>query len=182
MYLELITLGSLLPELVKVGKLYYGLELYRELYRVKGLFLYDNMCAALIDGMGKAGMADEAILLYEEMLKKGVGWDVYVVCSLIDSLCKVGRVFDANRLFEESTHRGVTFDIVAYNVLIDGLYKADCFRNSWNLFKEMNTLGHTPNVFHYNSFFHALELSNMEKSFRLLGKILARGCKMDTIT
>ena len=101
-----------------------------ELYLETPLEWRDPVCSnALISGHLKVGRLEEAIRIFEGMVKR----DVISWSSMIDGYCKKEKIDHARELFEKMPERNV----VTWTAMIDGHMKMGCYDVGFGLFLRM---------------------------------------------
>ncbi|KAF8756354.1 hypothetical protein HU200_011066 [Digitaria exilis] len=81
----------------------------------------DVQCyTVLIDGLCKAEFLEEAQVLFDEILQKGLTPDVYAYTVLITGYCSHGEITKAEVLFQEMKDKLMTPDVYAYRALTYG--------------------------------------------------------------
>ncbi|KAF8408825.1 hypothetical protein HHK36_004894 [Tetracentron sinense] len=84
---------------------------------------------ALISGYLKMGELEDAVRVFDGMLKK----DVVSWSSMVDGYCKKGRIAEARELFEKMPERNV----VSWTAMISGYLKLGCYEDGFGLFLQM---------------------------------------------
>ncbi|KAJ8760156.1 hypothetical protein K2173_011012 [Erythroxylum novogranatense] len=101
---------------------------------------------AMLDGLCKDGLVQEAMKLFGLIREKGTIPDVVVYTAVVDGFCKAQKFDDAKRVFRKMQNNGITPNAFSYTVLIQGLYKCNHLDDAKEFCIEMLEAGHCPNV------------------------------------
>ena len=101
---------------------------------------------AMLDGLCKDGLIQEAMKLFGLMREKGTIPEVVIYTAVVDGFCKAHKLDDAKRIFRKMQSKGVTPNAFSYTVLIHGLYKCNQLDDAIEFCLEMLEAGHSPNV------------------------------------
>ncbi|XVF67092.1 hypothetical protein PTKIN_Ptkin10aG0092700 [Pterospermum kingtungense] len=101
---------------------------------------------AMLDGLCKDGLIQEAMKLFGLMREKGTIPEVVIYTAVVDGFCKAHKLDDAKRVFRKMQSKGVTPNAFSYTVLIQGLYKCNQLDDAIEFCLEMLEAGHSPNV------------------------------------
>lgn len=71
--------------------------------------------------VGKVGRIDEAYLILEELMRKGLTPNVYTWNCLLDALVKAKEISEALVSFQSMKDLKCTPNIITYRILINGL-------------------------------------------------------------
>lgn len=101
---------------------------------------------AMLDGLCKDGLIQEAMKLFGLMREKGTIPEVVIYTAVVDGFCKAHKLDDAKRIFRKMQSKGITPNAFSYTVLIQGLYKCNQLDDAIEFCLEMLEAGHSPNV------------------------------------
>ncbi|XP_021301101.1 pentatricopeptide repeat-containing protein At4g38150 [Herrania umbratica] len=101
---------------------------------------------AMLDGLCKDGLIQEAMKLFGSMREKGTIPEVVIYTAVVDGFCKAHKLDDAKRIFRKMQSKGVTPNSFSYTVLIQGLYRCNKLDDAIEFCLEMLEAGHSPNV------------------------------------
>lgn len=101
---------------------------------------------AMLDGLCKDGLVQEAMKLFGLMREKGTIPDVVVYTAVVDGFCKAHKLDDAKRIFRKMLDVGIPPNAFSYTVLIQGLYKCKHLDDAVDFSFQMLEAGHSPNV------------------------------------
>lgn len=101
---------------------------------------------AMLDGLCKDGLVQEALKLFGLMREKGTIPEVVIYTAVVDGFCKAHKLDDAKRVFKKMQNNGITPNAFSYGVLIQGLYKSNKLDDAVDFCVEMLEAGHSPNV------------------------------------
>ncbi|CAN0926999.1 Pentatricopeptide repeat-containing protein At4g38150 [Linum grandiflorum] len=101
---------------------------------------------AMLDGLCKDGLVQDAMKLFGQMREKGSMPDVVVYTAVVDGFCKARKPDDAKRIFTKMVNNQINPNAFTYTVLIQGLYKCGNLDDAVDFAGEMLEAGHSPNV------------------------------------
>ncbi|GAV70182.1 PPR domain-containing protein/PPR_2 domain-containing protein, partial [Cephalotus follicularis] len=101
---------------------------------------------AMLDGLCKDGLVQEAMKLFGLMREKGTIPEVVIYTAVVDGYCKAHKLDDAKRIFRKMQTNGITPNAFTYGVLIQGLCKCNKLADAVQFSVEMLEAGHSPNV------------------------------------
>ncbi|KAL0418382.1 UNVERIFIED_CONTAM: Pentatricopeptide repeat-containing protein [Sesamum radiatum] len=76
---------------------------------------------AMLDGLCKDGLVQEAMKLFGLMREKGTIPEVVVYTAVVEGFCKAHKFDDAIRIFKKMQSNGVVPNVFSYQVLVRGL-------------------------------------------------------------
>lgn len=101
---------------------------------------------AMLDGLCKDGLVQEAMKLFGSMREKGTIPEVVIYTAVVDGFCKTQKFDDAKRVFRKMQNNGISPNAFSYSILIRGLYQCDNLDDAIAFCVEMLEAGHSPNV------------------------------------
>ncbi|KAL8498729.1 hypothetical protein ACS0TY_021890 [Phlomoides rotata] len=101
---------------------------------------------AMLDGMCKDGLVQEALKLFGLMREKGAIPEVVVYTAVVEGFCKALKFDDAVRIFKKMQSNGVVPNAISYQVLIKGLCNGKILEGAYEFTVEMLEAGHSPNL------------------------------------
>ncbi|KAK3007613.1 hypothetical protein RJ639_014264 [Escallonia herrerae] len=101
---------------------------------------------AMLDGLCKDGLVQEAMKLFGLMRDKGTIPEVVIYTAVVDGFCKAHKLDDAKRIFRKMQNNGIAPNAFSYTVLIQGLCKGKSLDDALDLCVEMLEAGHSPNL------------------------------------
>uniref|UniRef100_A0A0D9V1U7 Pentacotripeptide-repeat region of PRORP domain-containing protein n=1 Tax=Leersia perrieri TaxID=77586 RepID=A0A0D9V1U7_9ORYZ len=101
---------------------------------------------AMLDGLCKNGLVQDAMKLFGLMREKGSIPEVVVYTAVVEAFCKGGKLDDAVRIFRKMQGNGVIPNAFSYWLLIQGLCKGGRLDDAVDLCVEMFEAGHSPNA------------------------------------
>lgn len=113
--------------------------------RMKETGLIPN-AVAMLDGLCKDGLVQEAMKLFGLMREKGSMPEVVIYTAVVDGFFQAHKVDDAKRIFRKMQSNGITPNAFTYGVLIKGLSKCRRLEEAVEFCMEMMEAGHTPNA------------------------------------
>lgn len=101
---------------------------------------------AMLDGLCKDGLVQEALKLFGLMREKGTIPEIVIYTAVVEGYTKAHRADDAKRIFRKMQSSGISPNAFSYTVLIQGLYKCSRLQDAFEFCVEMLEAGHSPNV------------------------------------
>lgn len=101
---------------------------------------------AMLDGLSKDGLVQEAMKLFGEMREKGNIPEVIVYTAVVEGFCRAMKLDDAKRIFKKMKDNGVVPNAFSYCVLIQSLCKDKRLGEAVDYSLEMLDQGWRPNV------------------------------------
>ncbi|CAH8311881.1 unnamed protein product [Eruca vesicaria subsp. sativa] len=101
---------------------------------------------AMLDGLCKDGLVQEAMKLFGLMRDKGTIPEVVIYTAVVDGFCKAHKIEDAKRIFRKMQSSGVSPNAFSYGVLVQGLYNCSMLDDAVDFCGEMLESGYSPNV------------------------------------
>lgn len=117
-------------------------EIFR---KMKATGLIPN-AVAMLDGMCKDGLVQDALKLFGLMREKGAIPEVVVYTAVVEGFCKALKFDDAVRIFRKMQSNGVVPNAISYQVLIRGLCGGKQLEGAYEFTVEMLEAGHSPNL------------------------------------
>ncbi|KAL4197977.1 hypothetical protein AMTRI_Chr03g43580 [Amborella trichopoda] len=101
---------------------------------------------AMLDGLCKDGLVQEAMKLFGTMREKGTIPEIVIYTAVVDAFCKSGKFEDAIRVFRKMQKNGITPNAYSYTMIIQGLCKGGLLEDGAKICLEMVESGWSPNV------------------------------------
>lgn len=101
---------------------------------------------AMLDGLCKDGLVQEAMKLFGLMREKGTIPEVVVYTAVVEGFCKAHKFDDAIRIFKKMQSNGVVPNVFSYQVLVLGLCSGKRLEDAYLFTIEMLEAGHSPNL------------------------------------
>lgn len=101
---------------------------------------------AMLDGLCKDGLVQEAMKLFGVMREKGTIPEVVIYTAVVEGFCQAQKLDDAIRIFRKMQGNGVTPNAFSFRILIQGLCKGKRLDSAAEFCYEMLEAGHSPNV------------------------------------
>lgn len=101
---------------------------------------------AMLDGLCKDGLVQQAMDLFRTMREKGNIPEVVVYTAVVEGFCKAHKVDDANRIFRKMQSLGIVPNAFSYTVIVQGMYNCGRVEDAVEYCEEMIDAGHSPNV------------------------------------
>lgn len=101
---------------------------------------------AMLDGLCKSGLVQEAMKLFGLMREKGAIPEVVIYTAVVEAFCKADKPDDAVRIFKKMQANGVIPNAFSYWLIIGGLCKGGRLDDAVAFCVEMFEAGHSPNA------------------------------------
>jgi pentatricopeptide repeat protein len=101
---------------------------------------------AMLDGLCKNGLVQDAMKLFGLMREKGAIPEVVIYTAVVDAFCKAAKLDDAVRIFRKMQGNGVIPNAFSYWLLIQGLCKGGRLDDAVAFCVEMFEAGLSPNA------------------------------------
>ncbi|KAG2261813.1 hypothetical protein Bca52824_068892 [Brassica carinata] len=101
---------------------------------------------AMLDGLCKDGLVQEAMKLFGSMRDKGTIPEVVIYTAVVEGFCKAHKIEDAKRIFRKMQTSGISPNAFSYGILVQGLYACNMLDDAVDFCVEMLESGHSPNV------------------------------------
>ncbi|VVB09572.1 unnamed protein product [Arabis nemorensis] len=101
---------------------------------------------AMLDGLCKDGLVQEAMKLFGLMRDKGIIPEIVIYTAVVEGFCKAHKIEDAKRIFRKMQANGIAPNAFSYGVLVQGLYNCNMLDDALDFCGEMLESGHSPNV------------------------------------
>lgn len=101
---------------------------------------------AMLDGLCKDGLVQDAMKLFGLMREKGAIPEVVVYTAVVEGFCKAHKLDDAVRIFKKMESNGVVPNAFTYQVLIRGLCGGKRLEEAHQFSIAMLEAGHLPNL------------------------------------
>uniref|UniRef100_A0ACD5YMY3 Uncharacterized protein n=1 Tax=Avena sativa TaxID=4498 RepID=A0ACD5YMY3_AVESA len=101
---------------------------------------------AMLDGLCKSGMVQEAMKLFGLMREKGAIPEVVIYTAVVEAFCKAAKLEDAVRIFKKMQANGVIPNAFSYWLIIGGLCRGGRLDDAVDFCVEMFEAGHSPNA------------------------------------
>lgn len=100
---------------------------------------------AMLDGLCKNGLVQEAMKLFGLMREKGTIPEVVIYTAVVEGFCKAAKFDDAKRIFRKMQKNNIVPNAFSYFVLIQGLSKGKKIEDAVEFSMEMVEAGHSLN-------------------------------------
>uniref|UniRef100_A0A7C8YYS6 Pentacotripeptide-repeat region of PRORP domain-containing protein n=1 Tax=Opuntia streptacantha TaxID=393608 RepID=A0A7C8YYS6_OPUST len=147
--------------------------------RMKQTGLIPN-AVAMLDGLCKDGLVQEAMKLFGLMREKGSMPEVVVYTAVVEGFCQAKKLDDAKRIFRKMQDNGIVPNAFSYAVLIKGLCKVQKLDDAVDFCVEMLEAGHSPNVATFTGL--VLEFckeKGIEEAQKIIGTLKQKGYYLD---
>ena len=131
---------------------------------------------AMLDGLCKDGLVQEAMKLFGLMREKGTIPEVVIYTAVVDGFCKAQKLDDAVRIFRKMQKNGIEPNAFSYSVLIQGLYNCKRLEDGVEFCIEMLEAGHSPNVITFVGLVDGFcQEKGVEEAQSVIGKLRQKG-------
>lgn len=100
---------------------------------------------AMLDGLCKDGLVQDAMKLFGLMREKGSMPEVVIYTAVVEGFCKAAKFDDAKRIFRKMQKNEVVPNAFSYSVMIQGLCKGKRLEDAVEFCNEMLDVGKSPN-------------------------------------
>ncbi|XP_057449403.1 pentatricopeptide repeat-containing protein At4g38150-like isoform X2 [Lotus japonicus] len=101
---------------------------------------------AMLDGLCKDGLVQEALKLFGLMREKGTIPEIVIYTAVVEGYTKAHKADDAKRIFRKMQSNGISPNAFSYTVLVQGLCKCSRLQDAFEFCVEMLEAGHSPNM------------------------------------
>lgn len=131
---------------------------------------------AMLDGLCKDGLVQDAMKLFGSMREKGTIPEVVIYTAVVDGFCKAQKLEDAKRIFRKMQSNGIIPNAFSYTVLIQGLYRSNKLEDAVEFCAEMLEAGHSPNVATFVGLVDTIcKEKDLEEAESVIGKLKQKG-------
>ncbi|XP_057493694.1 pentatricopeptide repeat-containing protein At4g38150-like [Actinidia eriantha] len=135
---------------------------------------------AMLDGLCKDGLVQEAMKLFGLMREKGTIPEVVIYTAVVEGFCKAQKLDDALRIFRKMHNNGISPNAFTYTVLIQGLYKGKRLDDALDLSIEMLEAGHSLNLATFAGLVDAFcRQKGLEEARTIIGALTQKGFSFD---
>lgn len=135
---------------------------------------------AMLDGLCKDGLVQEAMKLFGVMREKGTLPEVVIYTAVVEGFCQAQKLEDAIRIFRKMQGNGVTPNAFSYRILIQGLCRGKRLDSAAEFCNEMLEAGHSPNVATFIGLVDSFsEEKGMEETQSLITSLREKGLVID---
>lgn len=135
---------------------------------------------AMLDGLCKDGLVQEALKLFGLMREKGSMPEVVVYTAVVEGFCQAQSFDDAKRIFRKMQNNGIVPNAFSYTVLIKGLFKAKKLDEAVDFCVEMLENGHSPNVTTFTGLVHEFcKEKGVEEARKVIVTLRQKGFLLD---
>lgn len=131
---------------------------------------------AMLDGLCKDGLVQDAMKLFAKMRERGTIPEVVVYTAVVEAFCKSGKPDDAVRIFRKMQSSKVVPNAFSYNLIVQGLCRCKRSEESLGFCVEMLEAGHSPNVGSFVRLVQGLcDEKGVEETREAIGKLRGKG-------
>lgn len=135
---------------------------------------------AMLDGLCRDGLVQEAMKLFGVMREKGIMPEVVVYTAVVEGFCQAQKFDDAKRVFRKMQNNGIVPNAFSYTVLIKGLCKGKRLEEAVDFSVEMLEAGHSPNVTTFTGLVHEFcKEKGVEEAQNMIGSLKQKGFYLD---
>lgn len=135
---------------------------------------------AMLDGLCKDGLVQEAMKLFGSMREKGTIPEVVIYTAVVEGFCKAAKFDDAIRIFRKMQKNEIVPNAISYGIIIQGLCKGKRLDDGVVFCYEMIDAGHAPNVASLIALVHGFcEEKGIEEAAKVLKALREKGFAID---
>lgn len=135
---------------------------------------------AMLDGLCKDGLVQDAMKLFGLMREKGTIPEVVIYTAVVEGFCKAAKFDDAKRIFRKMQKNEIVPNAFSYSVMIQGLCKGKKLEDAVEFCNEMLDAGKSPNG---STFTGLVDVCCKEKGMKeaeeLVSNLRKRGYALD---
>ncbi|XP_042494933.1 pentatricopeptide repeat-containing protein At4g38150 [Macadamia integrifolia] len=134
---------------------------------------------AMLDGLCKDGLVQEAMKLFGLMREKATIPEVVIYTAVVEGFCKAHKFDDAKRIFRKMQNNGISPNAFSYRVLVQGLCK-ERLEDAVEFCVEMLEAGHSPNVATFVGLVDGIcKEKGLEEAGNVIGRLRDKGFFVD---
>nr|AYM00921.1 pentatricopeptide repeat protein [Salvia miltiorrhiza] len=175
-----VMIVAMVDGLCKSGNVLPARDFVRRLERSRSR-LDVKAYSALLDGLRKSGMVDDALQLLSAMIEKGITPNVVTYNSMIQGLwtretggCKV--------LVNEMSNSNISLNVITFSILIDAYCKERKMEEAEDLLEIMKQRNVCPTVVTYNTLIDGYCLRGKLTKHKVLDSMVDKGLKPNIVT
>ncbi|XP_057963762.1 pentatricopeptide repeat-containing protein At4g38150 [Malania oleifera] len=131
---------------------------------------------AMLDGLCKDGLVQEAMKLFGSMREKGTFPEVVIYTAVVEGFCKAQKLEDAKRIFRKMQSNGISPNAFSYTVLIQGMCNGERLEDGAEFCVEMLEAGHSPNVATFVGVVSGFcKEKSVEEAVRFIERLMQKG-------
>lgn len=135
---------------------------------------------AMLDGLCKDGLIQEAMKLFGVMRETGTIPEIVVYTAVVEGFSKAERFDDAKRVFRKMQNHGISPNAFSYKVLIEGLLRGKRLEDSVDFCLEMLDAGHSLTVATFTDVIdEACKVKGVEEAGGVVRRLRERGLAVD---
>lgn len=172
---------SLILRIIQEERIEEGMVLLKRMLRKN--MIHDTIAYSLIVYAKVKGNLESALVVYEEMLKRGFSANSFVYTTFIGAYCEYGKIEEANCLMQEMENAGLKPYDETFNLLIEGCAKAKRIEESLSYCEQMMSRKLLPGCSAFNEMIRRLcECGNAKQANGMLTLALDKGFSPNEIT
>lgn len=135
---------------------------------------------AMLDGLCKDGLVQEAMKLFGSMREKGTIPEVVIYTAVVEGFCKAAKFDDAIRIFRKMQKNEIVPNAISYGIIIQGLCKGKRLDDGIEFCYEMIDAGHAPNAASLIALVHGFcEEKGIEEAAKVLKSLREKRFAID---
>ncbi|XP_078432470.1 pentatricopeptide repeat (PPR) superfamily protein [Wolffia australiana] len=135
---------------------------------------------AMLDGLCKDGLIQEAMKLFGVMREKGAIPEVVIYTAVVEGFCKAAKFDDAKRIFRKMQNNGISPNAFSYKILIEGLLRGRRMEDSVEVSLEMLDVGHSLTVGTFTELIDQLcKINGVEKAAGVVRRLREKGLAIE---
>ncbi|KAJ0577314.1 putative tetratricopeptide-like helical domain superfamily [Helianthus annuus] len=131
---------------------------------------------SVISGYCKLGKMEDALVLFDNMMGRGIRPNTITFNVIIDGFGKIGNMVSVLTMYEKMVNLGCTPDVITFTSIIDGHCRVGEVHEGLKIWDEMNRRNLYPNVYTFSVLIHSLcKESRLNEARDLLRQLKKRG-------
>ncbi|CAK9878571.1 unnamed protein product [Sphagnum jensenii] len=163
---DVVSWNAMISGHVKCGQGQKALRLFQQMVQ-EGMEPDHITFVGVLNACASVVALEEGRFVHEQIIQRGLEFDVFVSNSLVDMYAKCGSMEDAWRVFNKMP----LHDVVTWNALIFGHVKCGQGYKALELFQQMQQEGVQPNTITFVGFLNACASEAALEEGRLFNKI-----------
>ncbi|KAI3725402.1 hypothetical protein L1987_65190 [Smallanthus sonchifolius] len=171
-----VTYNTLLNGFCRAGNITKAHELLNEVCMVDECSPDVVSFTSVISGYCKLSKLEEALVLFDDMIDRGIRPNTITFNVIIDGFGKIGDIGSLQNMYEKMLSFGCTPDVITFTSIIDGHCRVGELQKGLKVWDEMNRRNLYPNIYTFSILIHTLcKESRLNEARDLLRQLKKRG-------
>ncbi|KAF5803730.1 putative tetratricopeptide-like helical domain superfamily [Helianthus annuus] len=169
-----VTYNTLMNGFCRAGNVTKAHELLNEVCMVDECSPNVVTFTSVISGYCKLSKMEEALVLFDDMIDRGIRPNTITFNVIIDGFGKIGNVSSVSTMYKKMLTFGCTPDVITFTSIINGHCRVGELHKALNVWDEMNRRNLYPNLYTFSILIHTLCKESRLNEARALLKQLKR--------